>query len=195
VMITPKQRAANKLNSLKSTGPRSAQGKRRAAANAKKHSLSVPVDEFVFSTEIKKVADLIRDDCESDAQARALAKRIVNYERNEAYLFSQSQLNMLAEDRVWGDSPQRLSIVKLLQSHQNKQSVEVTFTTPNKQPLGKERTEEMKFIEDFLKLHERALLEKARQAADKVEASLRYRKRAINQLVKGLRAIATGEVL
>jgi hypothetical protein len=61
--------------------------------------------------------------------------------------------------------------------------------------LGKERTEEMKFIEDFLKLHERALLEKARQAADKVEASLRYRKRAINQLVKGLRAIATGEVL
>ena len=195
MMITPKQRAANKLNSLKSTGPRSAQGKRRAAANAKKHALSVPVDEFVFSTEIKKVADLIRDDCESDAQARALAKRIVNYERNEAYLFSQSQLNMLAEDRVWGDSPQRLSIVKLLQSHQNKQSVEVTFTTPNKQPLGKERTEEMKFIEDFLKLHERALLEKARQAADKVDASLRYRKRAINQLVKGLRAIATGEVL
>ncbi len=77
-MTSPNQRAANKANALKSTGPRSDQGKGRSRVNATKHALSLPVDETVFSSESKSVASLIRSDCDSDFQAHELAKRILD---------------------------------------------------------------------------------------------------------------------
>ncbi len=43
-----------------------------------------------------------------------------------------------------------------------------TFTTSNKKPKGKERSEEIKFIEDFLKLQDKALLGKARAASNRL---------------------------
>lgn len=194
-MTSPKQRAANKLNALKSSGPKSGEGKRSSSANAIKHALSLPVNEYVFAKEISSIAALIRADCDNDSQAMELAKRIIDYERNEAFLMSQSGLNFHDEVKAWAQSPQRMALSGLSQSHQNKERVEVTFTTSNKKPKGKERTEEIKFIEDFLKLQDKALLGKARAASNRLEASQRYQKRAINQLVKGVRAVAAGEAL
>ncbi len=194
-MTSPKQRAANKLNALKSSGPKSGEGKRSSSANAIKHALSLPVNEYVFAKEISSIAALIRADCDNDSQAMELAKRIIDYERNEAFLMSQSGLNFHDEVNAWAQSPQRMALAGLSQSHQNKESVEVTFTTSNKKPKGKERTDEIKFIEDFLKLQDKALLGKARAASNRLETSQRYQKRAINQLVKGVRAVAAGEVL
>ncbi len=69
----------------------------------------------------------------------------------------------------------------------------VTFTTPNKKPKGKERTDEKKFIEDFLKLQDKALLGRAKTEQAKLTNSQRYQKRALNQLVKGIRTIANGQ--
>ena len=68
----------------------------------------------------------------------------------------------------------------------------MTFTTPNKKPKGKECTEEIKFIEDFLKLQDMVMLGRARDQQTKLTNSNRYQKRAIKQLVKGVRAIASG---
>ncbi len=68
----------------------------------------------------------------------------------------------------------------------------VTFTTSNKRPKGKWRSEEMKFIEDFVKLQDKVVLARARDQQTKLTNSQRYQKRAINQLVKGVRAIASG---
>ena len=109
-MTSPRQRAANKANALKSTGPRSDQGKVRSRVNATKHALSLPVDETVFSDEIKSVAALIRSDCASDFQAYELAKRIIDYERNEAFLISQSDVDPNAEVRAWAIDPHRFSL-------------------------------------------------------------------------------------
>ena len=189
-MTSPKQRAANKANALKSTGPKSDQGKRRASLNATKHALSLPIDERAFETELRAVAALIRDDCDSDTQATELAKRIIDYERNEAFLIKQSEVDVNAEIKEWALDPHRFALNGLVQQHENKERVPVTFTTRNKKPKGKERTEEIKFIEDFLKLQDKVMLGRARDQQTKLTNSQRYQKRAINQLVKGVRAIA-----
>lgn len=191
-MTSPKQRAANKANALKSTGPKSDQGKRRASVNATKHALSLPIDERAFEAELKAVVALIRDDCDSDTQATELAKRIIDFERNEAFLIKQSEVDVNAEIKEWAMDPHRFALYGLVQQHENKERVPVTFTTPNKRPKGKERTEEIKFIEDFLKLQDKVMLARARDQQTKLTNSQRYQKRAINQLVKGVRAIASG---
>ncbi len=191
-MTSPKQRAANKANALKSTGPKSDKGKRRASVNATKHALSLPIDERAFEAELKAVVALIRDDCDSDTQATEFAKRIIDYERNEAFLIKQSEVDVNAEIKEWALDPHRFALYGLVQQLENKERVPVTFTTPNKRPKGKERTEEIKFIEDFLKLQDKVMLGRARDQQTKLTNSQRYQKRAINQLVKGVRAIASG---
>jgi hypothetical protein len=94
-VVSAKQRTANRANLLKSTGPRSEEGRFRAKFNAAKHGLSLPVDERVFADQIKTIAQLIWDDCETDAQAAEIAKRIIDFERNEAFLqdFNDSALH------------------------------------------------------------------------------------------------------
>ena len=115
-MTSSKQRAANKLNALKSSGPKSGDGKRRSSANATKHALSLPVNEHFFAKEIILIAALVRADCDSDSQAMELAKRIIDYERHEAFLMSQSGLNFHDEVKAWAQSPQRMALSGLSQS-------------------------------------------------------------------------------
>ena len=86
LLVSAMQRAANRANSLKSTGPRSEEGKFQAKLNSAKHGLSLPINESVFSDQIKSNVQLIRDDCSTDTQAEELAKRIIDFERDEAFL-------------------------------------------------------------------------------------------------------------
>ena len=58
-MTSPKQKAANRLNSIKSTGPRTQDGIRSASLNAVKHRLSLPVTEQFFNEEIAAVSALV----------------------------------------------------------------------------------------------------------------------------------------
>jgi hypothetical protein len=153
----------------------------------------LPVDETVFSNEIKFVAALIRGDCDSDFQAHEMAKRIIDYERNEAFLIPQRDVDPNAEVKAWAMDPHRFVLYCLVQQHENKERVPVTFTTSNKKPKGKERTEEKKFIEAFEPARQ-DLLGRTKSEQAKLINSLRYQKRAINQLVKGVRAIANGQV-
>jgi|GEM_PF-1869870 len=192
-MTSPEQRAANRANALKSTGPRSEEGKRHASLNATRHRLSLPVDERVFAKEIAEISLLVREDCSSDIQAIELAKRIIDFERNESFLMNFSDEDAKNEIKSWELNPHRSELIQLAQMHRNKQCVSVTFTTPNKKPKGKECAEEIKFIEAFLKLQDNVLLGKLRSAQQSQTSGFRYQKRAINQLIKGVQAIARGE--
>lgn len=189
-MTSAKQKAANRANAIKSTGPQTAEGLRRASLNAVKHRLSLPVSELNFPNEIAHIASLVRPECQSQEQAIEIAKRIIDYERNEAYLSNFSDLGAQTELTAWGRSGHRFALVKLANTHRNKERVPITFTTPNKKPKGKERTDEIKFIEDFLKLQDKVLLNQLRDLHKKRDTALRYQKRAINQLVKGIYAMA-----
>ena len=192
-MTSPKQRAANRANALKSTGPKSELGRRRAAMNATQHGLSLPIDTRIYKKEIAAVIRLIRDECESDDQATELAKRIIDFERNEAYLMKLGDASPMDELKAWTISSPRMQLNHLIQTHRNKERASITFTTPNKKPKGKERTDEIKFIEDFIKLQDKVLIGKVRSNESKLDSSARYQKRSINQLVKVVQTVARGE--
>jgi len=189
-MTSPKQRAANRANALKSTGPKSELGRRRACVNATQHGLSLPIDTRIFKKEIAAVSCLISDECESDDQATDLAKRNIDFERNEAYLNKLGDESSMDELKAWTISKPRLQLNNLIQTHRNKERASITFTTSKKNPTGKERTEEIKVIEDFIKLQDKVLISKVRSNEGKLNSSVRYQKRSINQLVKGVRLVA-----
>ena len=197
LVVSANQRAANRANSLKSTGPKSEEGKFRAKLNSSKHGLSLPIDARVFAEQIKSIVKLIRADCSTETQAQELAKRIVDFERNEAFLQDFNEDELHDEITAWGLDPKRLTLARLANSLRAKQPVSITFTLPQKdRPVtlkGKERTEELKFIEDFLKIQDRSMLGRVKRAKDSQLSALRYQKRAINQLVKGIRTVARGE--
>jgi hypothetical protein len=198
-MTTPKQRAANRVNALKSTGPQSEAGKLHSKINSIKHGLSKPIDEHLYANQIKQISSLVLADCSNEVQAIELAKRIVDFERNEAFLREFDEDKVHHEIMAWGEDPRRKTLAALAQNLRNKFPVPITFTLPQKDRdvtlKGQERTEELKFIEDFLKLEAKVLLRKARTSKESKESALRYQKRAINQLVKGVRAVAKGEDL
>ena len=196
-MTTPKQKAANLRNALKSTGPKSEAGKRRSRLNAVKHGLSLAVDQHLFGEQIREIAALLRSDCVSDSQAVEVAKRIIDFERNEAYLqdFDDHEAQRVIFD--WQNDPYHTVIAGIAQAHRDKKSVPVTFTTPHKDGgvrlKGRERIQEMQFIDGFLSLMNRGVHSKSREVRDSGESALRYQRRAINQLVKGIRAVARGQ--
>ena len=59
-IASDRKRASNKRNAIKSTGPKSDLGKRRAAKNALRHGLAVPVASLAaFQDDIEALAILI----------------------------------------------------------------------------------------------------------------------------------------
>ena len=72
-MASERQIAANRANAGKSTGPRSASGKKRASRNALKHGLTTPISGAVVTREIEALARQIAGDPE-DRLRMALAR-------------------------------------------------------------------------------------------------------------------------
>jgi hypothetical protein len=192
-MASPKQKAANRLNAIKSTGPRTAEGIRSASLNAVKHRLSLPVSEQLYGKEIAAVAALVRDECTSDHQAKEFAKRIIDYERNEQFLLDFNTDEADAELKAWMYCAPRFELIQLVKVHENKMRAWCTFTTSNKKPKGKERLEEINFLKGFMHLQDKVLLGKISQAKKTQIAAIRYQRRAINQLVKAVYHVAKGE--
>ena len=192
-MTSPKQKAANRLNAIKSTGPRTQEGTRKASLTAVKHRLSLPVSELNFSQEIADVAALVRDECISDHQAKELAKRIIDYERNEQFLLDFNTDEADAELKAWMHCAPRFELVQLVKVHENKMRAWCTITTSNKKPKGKERLQEINFLEGFLRIQDKVLIDKITQAKKSQSAAIRYQKRAINQLIKAVYHVGRGE--
>ena len=192
-MTSPKQKAANRLNAIKSTGPRTAEGIRSASLNAVKHRLSLPVSKQLYGKEIAAVAALVRDECTSDRQAKEFAKRIIDYERNEQFLLDFNTDEVDAELKAWMYCAPRFELIQLAKAHENKQKAWITFTTSNKKPKGKARIEEMKFIEGFMRIQDKTLVGNIKREKNKQSAVIRYQKRATNQLVKAVHHLAKGE--
>lgn len=84
-MTSPKQRAANRSNALKSTGPRSQAGKRQSSVNSTKHSLTRPIDSLPWGQHLQPLTDLLVKDGFEEREASELARKILDYERNVAY--------------------------------------------------------------------------------------------------------------
>jgi hypothetical protein len=74
-VTSPRKIIANRKNSLRSTGPKAAAGRARAAGNARRHGLRVPVlSDAVLSAEVEAMAREIAGD--ASPELIELAKRI-----------------------------------------------------------------------------------------------------------------------
>ena len=71
---------ANRCNALKSTGPRSASGKRASSQNSRKHGLSSAPD-FESSIEYQTLVDLIAEEGFSAFACADIAAGLLNYRR------------------------------------------------------------------------------------------------------------------
>lgn len=77
-----KRLAANRINALRASGPKTDQGKRRSAVNAISHGLTVPIAASPWAGLLPDVVALLIADGLSAHQAQALAMCILDYERN-----------------------------------------------------------------------------------------------------------------
>ena len=71
---------ANRSNALKSTGPKSASGKRASSQNSRKHGLNSAPD-FESSSEYRALVDLISEEGFSGFACADIASGLLNYRR------------------------------------------------------------------------------------------------------------------
>ena len=79
------QRRANRRNALKSTGPRTETGKRRASLNAVSHGLSAPADPVWREGRVAAIEGALKGERLPDADERRVAEAIFEFERNIAH--------------------------------------------------------------------------------------------------------------
>lgn len=84
-MTTHKQVESNRRNAARSTGPNTVSGKRAASVNAIRHALSIPLDPLLSCLMIDELVDALDGEVPDPTQARTLAIRILEYERNLAH--------------------------------------------------------------------------------------------------------------
>ena len=78
--INHRRNLANRCNALKSTGPRSAAGKRASSQNSRKHGLNSAPD-FESSPEYQTLVDLIAEEGFSSFACADIASGLLNYRR------------------------------------------------------------------------------------------------------------------
>lgn len=189
-MASPKQVAANRSNALLSTGPMSDEGRRRAAVNALRHGLSRQAVSPEDAQAMEAVACLIQDECAGTAAAQELASKILDYERNEArqreYLVSVLQptkapLTGQALEQAVRDEFPEYAMLQEMMAHDLQARAGINgqeLTKVSRLLLGMRNLVELERQEQAVKLHR------------DWQGSVRYLKRASNQLVKSLRAVA-----
>lgn len=192
-MVSPKQLVANRRNAQRSTGPQSEDGRRRSAVNALSHGLSSPHRPAEDVQAMRAVACLIREECGSAEDAFELASKIIDYERNESrqreFLFAhlgdalgppKPPLEGLAlEQAIREQVPEYRDLQDLLEDELS------SGARPNKRELAKVGRLLVRLKNDAMRERELEPL----KALKHWQGSLRYLRRASNQLVKSVRAV------
>jgi len=97
--------SANRENARRSTGPRSAAGKRRSAGNAFRHGLAVPIEALgEFGEDIERLARLVCPDCAPQLLplAREFAAATLDLKRIRQARFTIER-RMLEDPQLWLD--------------------------------------------------------------------------------------------
>lgn len=81
-MTTRRQRLANRLNALRSTGPKTDSGKRSSSANSMRHGLTIPVELSPWAKHLQSVQTLLSSEGFGAMESRQLGLCILDFERN-----------------------------------------------------------------------------------------------------------------
>jgi hypothetical protein len=184
-MTSPRKRQANRVNALKSTGPKSPAGMRTASLNATSHGLSVATDPEFLDPAAESVALLIASDGIAPALARELAAKVIDYERNMAH---QRALCVLPQQLTPGNKEQgRTNQVVPHNDNSDKILGDFEWNLP---PPDMEIPRGMKGL-TLLAQRLFARVQKMQLKANKTKAvaSKRYMLRATNQLIKALKGL------
>lgn len=182
-----KKREANRRNALKSTGPKSSEGRRRSASNSLAHSLSVPIKFDFHDPLVASIIQLVAQEGLDIHIAQDLAVKIVEYERNLAYqaeLFVQQHI----ESSLQAEEEQ--GVRAIFSAELDMFDDYMDWERFNNSPISQK---DQKFIVNSkLKMHnlwQRMHKRKQKDKAKKAATSLRYLKRSSNQLIKALKVL------
>lgn len=187
ILTSPQRRQANRRNALRSTGPKSAAGKKRSAANALNHGLSAPIDVPSSDPLLMALSKCIVQEGHEPLAARRLASKILDYERNLAFQrelfvqqFALSSTNSGLETGARSIFAEELDMMDACLGDRR------IF----KRPIIKK---DLNFVSHIkLKMHKLWSSEDAfeqMEMAKEARTSVRYIKRASNQLIKSLKAV------
>jgi hypothetical protein len=180
-MASAKQIAANRLNARLASGPKTQEGRRRSAVNARKHGLTQPVAVTEFGMHLPAIeALLLRDGCDP-SQARELALCILDYERNVQHLQAQFE---------WSE-PQGLQLREPAQAGEadfaSAREVGVIVSQASMHLSRRDRS----VLNGLAALQNRLAKRQVRQEERTQRGTDRHYRRAANQLLKCLRSLAS----
>ena len=176
-MVSPRQRAANRVNARKSTGPKTSWGKSRSSLNSTKHALTQRIDAAPWGEHIKTINDLLVLEGIDPTKAFELAKRILDFERNLEH--QRKRFLDLKEGRgsQYETPVGALTDVYLARA--------LDQASASKKPIFDEKLD--KEIAKFLRiLAIKEVRDAKREAEREVRSADRHYRRSANQLIKCL---------
>lgn len=182
-MTSLKQRAANRRNAQRSTGPKSDTGRGRAAVNAIKHGLSSPIEATVWGHKVSELELLLRSDGHNVAEARELARRLVEFERNVDYQRQRFLEGASGEPRK--------QVIPDAAKKDIEVAAQIAFLRGSKQThlLGMDRPLAREMQKFFEQVANRQIKQANRDALQELKNADRYLRRAANQLIKQLKSL------
>jgi len=185
--VSPQKRQANRRNALRSTGPRSSAGRKLASRNAVKHGLSVPVAHIKTDPLHAEVSSLVELEVVDAFQAREIATRILEYERNLDY---QRRLLMDSNEVPLTEQEIELATRELFGAELDMLDDWLSWRGfenggVSKGDLQVAARMKQKLVDQSIRQLEKRKKDLRREAQN----SLRYLKRSSNQLVKSLKAL------
>ncbi|XDZ70430.1 hypothetical protein AB8879_10695 [Alphaproteobacteria bacterium LSUCC0744] len=182
-MTSIAQRRANRRNALKSTGPKTKTGKRRASLNAVSHGLSAHADPVWRDGKVSAIESALQGERFTDADVRRVAEAIFKFERNIAHQREIFAKRHAGDDEGTGESIVMEAEAALTDDIDEMLMIDERHGGPNED----ERAwliEAQKFMRwQQRRKHARVKL----NAVEEIVRGDRYMLRAANQLVKALK--------
>ena len=190
--VSPKKRTAKRINALKSTGPKTASGRRASTQNATRHGLSVPLPPQLAEPVQQQLVQLILSDGFDHDVAHDLAGKVIEYEPNINHLKDIHHKELIlpydpCDKRGIATHQKRKRQAELLDilTDIEKQELEVK----NQEELQVEDRKLLQALNQMKLASTRMIRSLNKLNAERVTNSQRYFKRASNQLLKMLRRL------
>jgi hypothetical protein len=187
-MTSIAQRRANRRNALKSTGPKTKTGKRRASLNAMSHGLSAPADPAWRDGKVSAIESALKGEGFDDTDLGRMAETIFEFERNIAH-----QREIFAKRHADDEEGAGESVV--LEAGAALTDEIDAMLMIDERHGGPDEDERAWLVEPqkFMRRQQRINHVRAkRDAVEEIVRSDRYMRRAANQLVKALKASLKG---
>ena len=175
--VSLNKRSANRRNALRSTGPKTALGRKTSARNATRHGLSVPLPPHISDPLQQELTLLIQHDGIDADTSGDLAQKIIDYERNMSFLRHVFEDYMGVDQG--SEKNKNIGIAKW-QDELEIRLADIHAKHLRGMPWESENMER-------LTTQMNKIITKTKK--DEVVRSQRYVKRASNQLIKALRRL------